>query len=230
MKRLSDDALQQLHQEASRIGYGFQETVDEILSLYASIGNKEDDVAYVPDDRLAPFPVVDPVVIMQTDLISIREKIQPLVGQRPWDVSLGHGSFLTMDFGGKRPERWSSLPARGDWHLWVQHVAWRLEQAEAVLAACEDPRPELAIAVKVLQGRTLQAMEVRTPALETTMTFEDGIVLRLFPVYTTAYEHWWLFTPNGNVLAIGPGIDWSYHLSSRPWRPAPRGNGDDRNR
>jgi len=168
------------------------------------------------------------MMFTQADLVTIREKIGPLCGQRPWDVSLGYGSFLTMDFGDMHPGRMPGSSSRGAWHLWVQHVAWRLDEDGEVVAACEDPRPELATGVKRMQGRTVQAIDMRPPALDTTITFEDGIVLRLFPTYTAAYDHWWLFTPDGNVLTIGPGTAWSYHRSTRPWRPASETVDDDR--
>jgi hypothetical protein len=49
---------------------------------------------------------------------------------------------------------------------------------------------------------------------DTIFTFEQHVVLRLFSAHAYDMERWMLFVPDGNVLTLGPGVTWSYHLGS----------------
>jgi hypothetical protein len=150
------------------------------------------------------------MTVTESDLHAIESKITPLVGEQAWGTELGIGSFLTVEFGESQPPTEAGGGARGEWHLWVYCCAWRLEMEKEVVAASEDPRPKLEEAAQRLNGCTLRAIDVQRPALETTFTFDDGLTLRLFPVFSEDYEHWMLYDPSGNVLTIGPGTEWSY--------------------
>lgn len=145
------------------------------------------------------------MAVTAADLAAIRERTTPLVGRAPWRAELGYGSFLTLDFGRRLPPEGPGERQRGEWHFWVQNVAWRIEEGYDPLAACEDPRPKMAAAIGRVRGRTLLVFLVRGPSLDTTLAFEGGLVLRLFPIYTEGYPNWWLFTPDGTVLAAGTG-------------------------
>jgi hypothetical protein len=155
--------------------------------------------------------------MIETDVLEIRQRLCPLVGKKAWGVSLGVGSFITLEFGASIP--YSRIPDRfhGEWHLWVTYCVWRLEVGSKVIAGSEDPRPELKKAVQHLEGAVLRSIVLTPPALETTFVFDDAIILHLFPVYTKEFEHWLLYTPDGNVLRIGPGSSWSYTSASEPF-------------
>ena len=145
----------------------------------------------------------------------IRALVLPLLGQQAWGVSLGHGSFITMEFGKQREQRGR---IHGEWHLWVYGCAWRLEEPGRVLAASEDGRERLANAVPRLELLELRQFEVSPPALDTTFTFDGDVVLRLFSDYSDreGMESWMLFTPDDNVLVVGAGGKWVFHPSSEP--------------
>lgn len=155
------------------------------------------------------------MTITETDLSAVQAAIAPLLGQKPWRASLGHGSFITLDFGQKLPPIRKFSPSgkplsdRGEWHLWIYMCAWRLENNGEVLACCEDPRPKMEAAVQFIQGVTLESVELMRPLWDTTFFFARGITLRTFSIYSEECEHWQLFMSNGNVLVIGPGSDWS---------------------
>ncbi|MBE9116181.1 hypothetical protein IQ249_09765 [Lusitaniella coriacea LEGE 07157] len=148
--------------------------------------------------------------MISKDISKIRKKINPLLGKQAWNVSLGHGSFITLEFGRPCLPAESSAKIHGEWHLWVYCCAWRLEKENRVIAASEDPRSKLEEAVKNLEGLVIQSINLLNPALDTVFIFEQQIVLRLFSIHSQDYEHWMLFTPDENVLTIGPGTDWSY--------------------
>ena len=149
-----------------------------------------------------------------TDIALIHEKVKPLLGQKPWRVKLGWGSFITFDFGEKITQEGGHV--FGEWHLWVLHCAWRIETEDLVLAASQDNRDNLAIAVKVMGDASVLSIEILAPALETIIQFENGVCLRLFPMHTEKYDSWQLFTPERKVLTIGPGSQWSYQSADEP--------------
>ncbi len=153
--------------------------------------------------------------VTDTDLNDIQAIIRPLLGQEAWGVALGEGSFITLEFGARRPTTRARERPHGEWHLWVYCCAWRLDGNDAVIAASEDMRTTLEAAVQRLNGLALRAVDIRRPALETTLTFDNGITLQLFPVFSEDFEHWMLYTPEGKVLTIGPGTNWSYEPESR---------------
>jgi hypothetical protein len=153
------------------------------------------------------------MTVTESEILQIKAHIHPIIGQKAWGVSVGVGSFITLEFGD--PIQSTELSrSHGEWHLWIYYCAWRLEKGNSVLAGSEDPRPKLEQTVKCMEGLTLNSVEILPPALETIVRFSEQIVLRLFPIYSEEYEHWMLYTPNGNVLCIGPGSNWSYESSS----------------
>lgn len=142
--------------------------------------------------------------------------VAPVIGQTAWGATLGVGSFLTAEFGKAVPAQKPRGREHGEWHLWITYAAWRIEQAGNTLAASEDERSRLTTAVEHLNGLAIRSIEVVSPALDTLFTFDQDIVIRVFPVYSEQYEHWQLFVPNGNVLTIGPGAGRSYQSASLP--------------
>lgn len=153
--------------------------------------------------------------VTEADIHYIQEKFIPLQGKRAWGASLGIGSFVTIEFGEPLSPTGNKGRTHGEWHLWIYNSAWRLEEEnKKVLAASEDPRSKLEVAIQRLEGLAFYSVKLFTPALETVFTFEQGVVLRVFPIYSEEFEHWMLYTPDGNVLVAGPGSSWSYQSSS----------------
>jgi hypothetical protein len=154
------------------------------------------------------------VTVTENDIAEIRTFIEPLLGQRPWDVSLGIGSFITMDFGRRLQLEGRRKLSRGEWFLWVYCCDWRLEKGYEILAASEDPRPVLREALRKITNLTLESVNVSPPAGDAVFVFEGGYTLRLFSVTSSHYESWKLFTPGRKVLVVGPGSHWVYEDSS----------------
>jgi hypothetical protein len=138
----------------------------------------------------------------------IEEIVRPVFGRPAWHVRLGYGSFITMNFGEPTAEN----PEHGDWYLWVAMAAWRLESDTEVIVASEYPRRFIRWGIRILEGRCLDGVTVRTPSLETTLRFGD-LRLCLFPVYPEEPKgmgDWMLWTPGDLVLTVGEGSRWSY--------------------
>ena len=154
-------------------------------------------------------------MVNQSDLVAVSELVMPLVGKQAWNVRLGIGNSLTMNFGKQlEPNEFGQL--FGEWYLWLEGCEWRIDQQDQILIAGEDSREQLRVAVQELEGRTLLAVSLYSPAIDAIFEFEGHLSLRLFAVNTTELESWNLFTPEDKVLVVGPGSKWYYARSDIP--------------
>ena len=153
--------------------------------------------------------------MLKKEAINIMQKIiSPMYGLRSWNVELGHGSMVTFEFGEKieinTEKRYSEM---GEWHVWIYMSPWRLETDQQVLAGSEDAREYLMKAIKAIEGRILENVEIKYPSLETTFFFDGGYVLVIFPnqiIDDDENQYLMIFTPDRKVLNIGPGKSLSY--------------------
>jgi hypothetical protein len=149
----------------------------------------------------------------QEAIDTIQGIINPLLGHTAWDVKLGVGSFITMEFGNRLIGAHGK--SRGEWYLWVYCCGWYLEQPNGIFIGCEDPRDNIKKEITTLDGHVLEAVVISPTAFETNFVFDRGFVLHTFPLnFIDPRKHWMLFTPQGKVLVLGPGKDWSYEFSS----------------
>ena len=88
-----------------------------------------------------------------------------------------------------------------------------MEEGDKIFAASEDERNNLEVAVHRLENLTLQSVDLIPPAWDVVFAFEHQVVLKLFAIYSQNYNHWFLYTPDGNVLSFGPGTCCSYETS-----------------
>jgi len=153
------------------------------------------------------------------DLAAVESAFAGAYGQPAWGTALGVGSFLTVEFGQPRPAAGASPDQQGrqarqanphgEYHLWVYCSAWRIESPQEIIASSEDPREQLASAVRHLDGKVLTRITIERPSLSATFDFEDGTVLRTFAIFSKEYEHWMFYLPDGRVFTAGPGSTWS---------------------
>lgn len=158
------------------------------------------------------------MIITETDIEKIHTYITPLLGQKAWGASVAISSFIDLDFGTSLPPSGKYGWVRGEWHLYINTCRWRLEKGDEVLAASGDPQTKMDRAVQYLNNQSLESVEILPPVADTIFTFADLIVLRTFSIYLEADdgEHWKLFTPEGNILYIGPGSSWYYGSTVDP--------------
>jgi hypothetical protein len=142
-----------------------------------------------------------------TETQSLKAYFEPILGRVAWNVALGQGSLVTMEFG--EPLSTDSDTVHGTWHFWVYCCAWRLETPDDVLAYSEDSRSRLEQVLPLLEGKKLEDIEINFPNGDTLLHFAGRLVLRLMPIYSETYEHWFFYTPEG-VLVFGSGTNWSF--------------------
>src|SRR5512145_1043305 len=90
----------------------------------------------------------------------ITKYMLPLIGQAPWSVWLGIGSFITLEFGTPQ-QKYDRLV--GEWNLWIQHSDWRIESLTTVIVASEDQREKIDEKIKVLEGQKIISIDVLYP-------------------------------------------------------------------
>lgn len=151
------------------------------------------------------------------DVAQIEQHLAGLVGREVWGPRLGVGSFITLELGERQTRTVRGRETtHGEWHLWVYCSAWRIDGEEDVVVASEDAREEIPDRLERLDGRRVSGVSVAAPSLELTVAFDDGLTLRVFPIFSSTFEHWFLYTPDGNVLSAGPGAAWSYARADEP--------------
>lgn len=125
------------------------------------------------------------------------EFIKDLIGKAPWDVMLGAGSVLILEFGVRDP-RQSTFRIHGEWRLWLYECAWRLECANTIVTASQHQRSLAANAVRRISGVEITDIVLSRPSLDLEITFKNQYKLRTFSV-TSSEDHqsdqWVLFTP-----------------------------------
>lgn len=141
--------------------------------------------------------------------------IAPLLGKMPWNVCLGMGSSLTMEFGREDP-RQSTVNVHGEWHLWLYMCSWRIESADGILVACEDGREEIRKRFRKISWAEISNVALGQPSMDLEISFQDRRRLRTFSVNASdaqEIDQWILFTPElmsisaiGNKLVTKPSI------------------------
>ena len=133
----------------------------------------------------------------KTDIgeLGLDEVVAQIVGRNAWQVGVGHGSFITMEFGEPAIGKPPSKRVHGEWHLWIYSCSWRIEKSGQFLAGCEDPRDVMTAALDHIEGRKLLSFNVNYTSLDAELCFDNGIILRLFSIYSESSDdgivyHW----------------------------------------
>jgi hypothetical protein len=133
----------------------------------------------------------------------IPDEFGPILGQSPWRVRLGWGSFLTFDFG---PRIKKDRHYYGTWHLWVQHCDWRVESDSRIVVTSESARHLIETAMKNFEKRVLRNAEVELQNDVTTFTFDRlRLVCTPYKDQEVDEDYWCFFSPRG-VLKFSPKL------------------------
>lgn len=139
-----------------------------------------------------------------------------LVGLASFNVELGHGSFITFDFGKKilRQRKTHSGEIRtfcfGEWHLWIYMCAWRIDKNQKPFVGSNDTRELIREKLREMQGKELKSATILNDAFDAHFSFGDEFELHLFSYQVTDHEQWMLFVPERKTFTAGPGAEWSY--------------------
>ena len=150
-----------------------------------------------------------------SNLYFVQNILNEMKGLKTRNVQLGHGSFLTIDFGQDLLIRIKTNHGieefkRGEWHLWTYICAWRLDIKGIPIIGSEDERKKIAKEIVKLENKELVNIEILNEAFDIVLKFENEIVLLLFSFSVKEFEHWKLYTPERKALIVGPGMKVSY--------------------
>ena len=148
-------------------------------------------------------------------LKNILNKIQ---GLKSYNVKLGHGSFLTIDFGEPleidiKTNKGIEKFTRGEWHFWIYMCAWRIDKGNKPLIGSNDSRKKIESFLKKINEKKLTLFEI-TGSLDVALVFDGKYELKVFTVNTEDQDQWMIYTPDKNVLTVGPGNKCSYESAS----------------
>jgi hypothetical protein len=126
---------------------------------------------------------------------------RPLLGQRPWRASVGWGSFVTLEFGGKRLYNGHY---HGDWHLWLYQCEWTLTSNGRLMANSESKKKLMQLAIDNLKGAELTDFSFDSQRRITEFVFENHLELKCKPYADAApdEDYWILFTPDQQVAGL----------------------------
>ena len=138
--------------------------------------------------------------------IDIGAHFEELKGQRPWRARLGHGSFLTFDFG---PKVAKDGHRHGAWRLWIYLSNWVLTHNGRQLATSDSNRHQIELAVRRLESVPFTGIGYAAEKVTTLFRFED-FHLSVSPADyiekpNQRDEYYFLFMPGDVVLTVGPG-------------------------
>lgn len=139
---------------------------------------------------------------------------QQILGMTPTRITLGHGSFITIDFGRdiiKEFKTRHGLESHtfGEWHLWVYMCAWRIDLGKKPLIGSDDDRETIEKVLSEIELKALSQVAILNDAFDVTFTFGEDIQFHLFS-YSVQDDHeqWMFFTPGDHVFTAGPGVEW----------------------
>lgn len=126
------------------------------------------------------------------------KEIQPLVGQSISHVWKGYGSALFLELGQLTPhDSDPSLNPTGRWCISLEWD-WRVESGRKILFGSSNRSTEIVERISLLQGCTIQSVELSEPILELKILLSNGVRVR-----------------TASMLSGDPG--WSIRLGDDRW-------------
>lgn len=145
-----------------------------------------------------------------------------LLGKKPEQVKLGHGSFLTIDFGEKTEK--SPGKFESEWMIWIYCCQWEiLDDSHNISVHCEDSPEDMALVLNQLQNSPLTELKYDPESFEISLGFANGFSIKLTPndEYYEDAEYMMIYTPDNGVLAFGPHKTLNYYSATSS--PADKG-------
>lgn len=141
----------------------------------------------------------------ENDAKFIQDELQRIKGLRVWDVQVGIGSFVTMQFGNVQR---TGLTGRkyGEFLLWIYGCAWRIENQDSFIIGSADDKEIMTQISDYLNNTSVQEVVFDQSNFDTILKFTNNIQLSMFGM-SSDMEHWLLYTPERMVISVGPKFD-----------------------
>ncbi|NJP12577.1 MAG: hypothetical protein HC866_26500, partial [Leptolyngbyaceae cyanobacterium RU_5_1] len=107
---------------------------------------------------------------------------------------------------------------KGAWILGTRGTAWQLEQPTGTILLSDAESKILRTSIQQLEGHALTSLSVDYPALSLMLSFSENYRLTVTPFNSDDdfdLPYWELFTPEHQVLQVGPRARWSLMQSNQ---------------
>ena len=135
-------------------------------------------------------------VTAQAVRAQLRAAIQ---GSAPWNVWLGHGTFVFFDFGEPEPSEVPGRPDRGSDQLWIYASSWRIFGLGNRDAGSGDDAPEMSAALEGCIGRTVERVRFDSD-LNLSLEFEGSVAFRT--LRSSARDDAWTLFRRGDSYSL----------------------------
>jgi hypothetical protein len=88
--------------------------------------------------------------------------------------------------------------------LWID-CAWRLRDASMVISGSLNEEDELIEALKNLEGRYIETVNIEDVSKDLTLTFTQGLIIETFS-HSTIDEVWEIRLENGQRIGVGASL------------------------
>ena len=146
--------------------------------------------------------------------LSVETEFKKIVNLKARNITLGHGSFLTIDFGEDIKEEHktkgqSKVYTRGEWFLWLYMCFWRIEYHNKLIVGSEDKREEIELATTLINNQKLIFFNI-SPFNDLELDFESGHKIRTFSAGIDYSEQWKLSLSNGMTFVANSSGKFEY--------------------
>lgn len=149
---------------------------------------------------------------------NITNAFAPVIGLPCWGVDRVQGSMLSFQFGSphlvvREPIASTSASQKvrqrmaqrrvkpvGEWNLVVFACCWRLVQSGETIAEDGDTQERIDAATRAVDGQKLTAFTLDAASRTTTLSFDLGATLTIWPHGAGDDEQWSLYQRDSNVL------------------------------
>ncbi len=140
----------------------------------------------------------------------LKNIFQPIIGEPAWLVRLGHGSFLTFEFGRAGIRRIEpttrkkrrSISVHGEWHLWIYCCRWHVLDNAALLASSNSDQSQMSRAAHFLDGQILRSVSYIPDTMRCRFEFDLGGVLETWLNTDDPAEQWLLYHNQDDVWIL----------------------------
>jgi len=126
-----------------------------------------------------------------------------VAGHAPWNVRLGHGTYVFLDFGNVINDG-ESARQRGSVQLWIVEAIWRIEDSGRLICGSDDEGTAMANGLAYLRHQTVTSAFLTGPLLDLQLTFENGMTFRTFRC-SAEEDAWRLFVDASTVFHAPDG-------------------------
>lgn len=133
-----------------------------------------------------------------------------VVGKPAWMVRLGHGSFLTFEFGAPILRRRDPtarfkrrvMIVRGEWHLWIYCCLWEVRDGSTLIADSSSDRATMSNAARFLDGQILDSVTYSNDTMRCRFEFDLGGVMEAWLDGDDPSEQWLLYHKEDDVCIL----------------------------